>query len=189
MAYHGTRAAGVSTNPISIAVPGGARGPVVLDMATGVVARGKLVQARKTNQTIPAGWALDRDGNPTTDARAALTGSMLALGGTKGAMLALIVELLACALTGAAFGFEADTFFVDDGNQPNLGQAFLTIDPDALAGRDVYRARIETLISEMMKDPGVRLPGSRRRELAARHQVTGITVPEALAAELERLAR
>ena len=70
MAYHGTRAAGVSTNPISIAVPGGARGPVVLDMATGVVARGKLVQARKTGRPIPAGWALDRDGNPTTDSGA-----------------------------------------------------------------------------------------------------------------------
>jgi (2R)-3-sulfolactate dehydrogenase (NADP+) len=91
-------------------------------------------------------------------------------------------------LTGAAFGFEADTFFVDEGNQPNLGQAFLTIDPNALVGRDMYLARVETLITELMKDAGVRLPGVRRRELAARHQVTGITIPEALASELEQLA-
>jgi (2R)-3-sulfolactate dehydrogenase (NADP+) len=145
--------------------------------------------AAKEGKSIPLGWALDQGGNPTTDAKAALTGSMLALGGIKGAMLALIVEVLACALTGAAFGFEADTFFVDEGNRPNLGQAFLTIDPDALAGRDVYLGRIETLIGEMMKDAGVRLPGDRRRELAAQHQVTGITIPEGLATELEWLAR
>ena len=62
------------------------------------------------------------------------------MGGTKGAMLALVVELLACALTGAAFGFEADSFFVDEGNRPRIGQAFLVIDPDALAGRDVVSA-------------------------------------------------
>ena len=177
------------TNPIAAMFPRKDDAPLTIDLSLSAVARGKVMMAAKEGKAIPLGWALDRDGNPTTDAKAALTGSMLALGGTKGAMLALVVELLVCALTGAAFGFEADTFFVDDGNQPNLGQAFLTIDPDALAGRDVYRARIETLISEMMKDPGVRLPGSRRRELAARHQVTGITVPEALAAELERLAR
>src|SRR5207237_5588668 len=126
--------------------------PLMIDLSLSEVARGKVMMAAKEGKAIPLGWALDRDGNPTTDARAALTGSMLALGGTKGAMLALIVELLACALTGAAFGFEADSFFVDEGNKPNLGQAFLAIDPDAMAGRDVYLARLETLIAEMMKN-------------------------------------
>ena len=92
MAYHGTRVAGVSTNPISIAVPGGARGPVVLDMSTGVVARGRLVQASKTGQPIPAGWALDRNGNPTTDPREALT--LLPQGGAKGSGLSLMIELI-----------------------------------------------------------------------------------------------
>ena len=177
------------TNPIAAAFPRRNGAPLIIDLSLSEVARGKVMMAAKEGKSIPLGWALDQNGNPTTDAKAALTGSMLALGGTKGAMLALIVEVLVCALTGAAFGFEADSFFVDEGNQPNLGQAFLTIDPDALAGRDVYLARIETLIGEMMKDAGVRLPGSRRRELAARNQVTGITIPEGLAAELERLAR
>ena len=122
------------TNPIAATFPRKHGPPLMIDLSLSEVARGKVMMAAKEGKAIPLGWALDRDGNPTTDARAALTGSMLALGGTKGAMLALIVELLACALTGAAFGFEADTFFVDEGNQPNLGQAFLTIDPDALAG-------------------------------------------------------
>ena len=92
---------------------------------------------------------------------------MLPAGGTKGAMLALIVELLACALTGAAMGFEADTFFVDAGNRPRIGQAFLVVDPGALAGAEVYFERIETLITTMLADDGVRLPGYRRRDLAA----------------------
>jgi (2R)-3-sulfolactate dehydrogenase (NADP+) len=104
-------------------------------------------------------------------------------------MLALIVEILACALTGAAFGFEADSFFVDEGNRPNLGQAFLVIDPDAVAGRGVYLARVEALVSEMMKDEGVRMPGTRRLDLAAQRKVTGISISDALADELQALAR
>src|SRR5437763_904662 len=130
-----------------------------------------------------------RNGHLTSDPKAELTGSMLAMGGTKGAMLALIVELLACALNGAAFGFEGDSFFVDEGNQPNLGQAFLVIDPGAVTGREAYLARVEALIAEMMKDAGVRMPGTRRLELAAQRRVTGVTIPDALAAELETLAR
>ena len=72
---------------------------------------------------------------------------MLPMGGTKGAMLALVVELLVTALTGAAMGFEANSFFVDEGNRPRLGQAFLVIDPDALAGRETFLDRIETLVA------------------------------------------
>src|SRR5439155_169243 len=84
---------GVDSHGIArIAVPGGARGPVVLDMSTGVVARGRLVQASKTGQPIPAGWALDRNGNPTTDPREALT--LLPQGGAKGSGLSLMIELI-----------------------------------------------------------------------------------------------
>ena len=101
---------------------------------------------------------------------------------------ALIVELLACALTGAAMGFEADSYFVDEGNRPRIGQAFLVIDPDALAGRSAYLERIETLIAEMEKDAGVRLPGTRRRTLAAKAAGDGIEIPPALLEQLERLA-
>jgi (2R)-3-sulfolactate dehydrogenase (NADP+) len=103
-------------------------------------------------------------------------------------MLALVVELIVTALTGAAMGFEASSFFVDEGNRPRIGQAFLVIDPDALAGRDTYLARIEALITEMAKDPGVRLPGARRRALAAKAEASGVDVPEALLAQLRRLA-
>ena len=151
-------------------------------------ARGKVMVAARNGTPIPAGWALDADGEPTTDAKAALKGSMLPMGGNKGAMLALVVELLACALTGAAFGFEADTFFVGDGNRPRIGQAFLVVDPEALAGRESYLARVETLVAMMQDEPDVRMPGARRDALAVIAARDGIVIPQALADELALLA-
>ena len=112
---------------------------------------------------------------------------MLPAGGANGAMLALVVELLVISLTGAGLGFEATSFFVDEGNRPCLGQAFLVIDPEALAGWDRYHERVETLVAAMLDDPDVRLPGARRDALAARARIDGIDVPQALADQLEAL--
>jgi (2R)-3-sulfolactate dehydrogenase (NADP+) len=192
MPVPGGRRALMGTNPVAAAFPrrptpsdkpGGdpvAADPLVIDMALSEVARGKIMVAAKEGRPIPEGWALDAAGNPTTDAKAALSGAMLAMGGTKGALLALIVELLCCALTGAAFGFEADSFFEEAGNRPRLGQAIIAVDPGALAGRDAFLARVETLVAAMQADPGVRLPGNRRATLAARAASEGIEVPSAL---------
>jgi (2R)-3-sulfolactate dehydrogenase (NADP+) len=176
------------TNPIAAIFPRANAAPLAIDLSLSEVARGKLMVAAKDGKPIPLGWALDRDGRPTTDPAAGLEGSMLPVGGAKGAMLALTVELLVTVLTGAALGFEATSFFVDEGNRPRLGQAFLVIDPDALAGRDVYAERVETLIAAMLADEGVRLPGVRREALAKEAQRDGIEIPAALAATLERLA-
>jgi (2R)-3-sulfolactate dehydrogenase (NADP+) len=176
------------TNPVAAVFPRAHGAPLSIDLSLSEAARGKVMIAAKEGAPIPLGWALDAEGRPTTDAKAALGGSMLPVGGTKGAMLALVVELLACALTGAAFGFEADTFFVDDGNRPRLGQAFLVIDPEALAGRAVYDSRVEALIAEMLSDDGVRLPGARRRDLAARAAANGVDLAPALAQQLRELA-
>jgi (2R)-3-sulfolactate dehydrogenase (NADP+) len=177
------------TNPIAAVFPRRDAIPLVIDLSLSEVARGKVMVAAKEGRPIPQGWALDREGRPTTDAKAALEGSMLAMGGTKGAMLALVVELLVTAMTGAAFGFEASSFFVDEGNRPRIGQAFLVIDPDALAGRDVYFERIETLIGAMLQDAGVRLPGARRAALANKAQSQGIDVAQSLVDQLRALAR
>ena len=176
------------TNPIAAIFPRRGQAPLSVDLSLSEAARGKVMVAARKGQAIPTGWALDREGRPTTDAKAALNGSMLPMGGTKGAMLALVVELLACALTGAAFGYEADSFFVDEGNRPRLGQAFLVIDPDALAGRGVYLDRVEALVAEMLDDPGVRLPGYRRDALAATAARDGIDIAQGLADDLTRLA-
>ncbi len=176
------------TNPIAAAFPRAGTDPLIIDLSLSAVARGKIMVAANEGRSIPSGWALDRDGRPTTDPAAALEGSMLPAGGVKGAMLALVVELLCCALTGAAFGFEADSFFVDAGNRPRIGQAFLAIDPGGLAGGPVYRERIETLVGAMLADEGVRLPGARRHRLADAAARDGVAITDALTAELRALA-
>jgi (2R)-3-sulfolactate dehydrogenase (NADP+) len=176
----------MGTNPVAAAFPRRGADPLVVDMALSQVARGKILVAAKGGTPIPEGWALDAAGNPTTDAKAALGGAMLAVGGDKGALLALIVELLCCALTGAAFGFEADSFFEAEGNRPRLGQAILAIDPGALAGRDVFLDRIETLVAAMLGDAGVRVPGSRSAAQARRAGEEGIEIPDALLASLRQ---
>jgi (2R)-3-sulfolactate dehydrogenase (NADP+) len=188
MAVAGGRRPLLGTNPVAAVFPRSAAGPLVVDLSLSEVARGRLMVAAKEGKAIPLGWALDRNGAPTTDPRAGLEGSMLPAGGAKGAMLALVVELMVTTLTGAALGFEASSFFVDEGNRPRIGQAFLVIDPGALAGRDVYAARVEALVAEMTHDRGVRLPGERRRVLAEQALANGIEIPAALAAELARLA-
>jgi len=161
--------------------------PLVIDLSLTEVARGKIMVAANEGKPIPAGWAFDADGNPTTDAKAALTGSMAAIGGAKGAMLALLVELLCVALTGARLGLENDSFF-EAGRPASIGHAIVAIDPGALAGGDVYFERVETLISAMLADEGVRLPGDRRHEAAAEARAHGIEVPAALLKQLRELA-
>ncbi len=178
----------LGTNPIAAVFPRAHGVPLLIDMSLSEVARGKLVMAAKDGRPIPLGWALDGEGNPTTDARAGLDGSMLAMGGTKGAMLALVVELLVTTLTGAALGFEASTLFIDEGNRPRLGHAFLVIDPGALSGRGVYDERIETLVAAMTAEAGVRLPGERRESLARSANVDGIEISSQLHEQLIALA-
>ena len=176
------------TNPIAAVFPRRGAPPIVVDLSLSEVARGKLMVAAREGKPIPAGWALDRDGNPTTDPQAGLDGMMLPAGGAKGAMLALVVELLCCALTGAHMGFEADSFFADAGNRPKIGQAFLVIDPGALAGAEAYNERVEALVAEMLKDADVRLPGARRKALADKAATEGVEIPQGLAGELRALA-
>jgi len=177
------------TNPIAATFPRRDADPVVVDLSLSEVARGKLMIAAKEGRPIPLGWALDADGAPTTDPAAGMAGAMLPLGGAKGALLALVVELLVTALTGAAIGSEASSFFVDEGNRPRLGQAFLVIDPDALAGRATCFARVEALLAEIAGDPGTRIPGARRAELARQARTSGIEIPDALADALGAFAR
>jgi (2R)-3-sulfolactate dehydrogenase (NADP+) len=185
-AWGGKRAL-FGTNPIAAVFPRRGHPPIVVDLSLSAVARGKLMVAARAGKPIPLGWALDKAGNPTTDPQAGLDGMMLPAGGVKGAMLALVVELLCCALTGAHFGFEADSFFTDAGNRPRIGQAFLVVDAGALAGSDAYAARVETLVAAMLGDEGVRLPGDRRRALAARATVDGIELAAPLLEELRAL--
>ena len=184
----GGRKAFYGTNPIAAIFPRRDAEPVVVDLALTEVVRGKIMLYAKEGKPIPLGWAVDRDGNPTTDAKAALTGSMMAIGGVKGTALALMVEVLCVALTGAAFSFENESYF-EPGNKPRIGHAILAIDPDALAGADSYYSRLEVMIAAMLADDGVRLPGTRRQKAAAAARADGVEVPDALLAELRALTK
>lgn len=188
----GGKRALLGTNPLAAVFPRIDRPPVVIDLSLSEVARGKLMVAAQKGEPIPVGWALDERGQATTDAKAGLKGSMLpfgsAGGGVKGAMLALMVELLVISLTGARFGAEADSFFEAVGNQPRLGQVFIVIDPAALGGCDVYSERVEALLTVMCVDENVRIPGVRREALAQRASIEGLNLPETVLASLCNLA-
>jgi (2R)-3-sulfolactate dehydrogenase (NADP+) len=179
------------TNPLAAAFPRANGEPVMIDMSLSEVARGKLMMAAKKGGSIPLGWALDKEGQPTTDPKAGMAGSMLpfgSTGGSKGAMLALMIELMVVSLTGARFGLEVDTFFEDEGNVPHIGQAFIVIDPAALGGTAVYAERVEALITAMLADEGVRIPGYRRNGLAAKARAEGVELPPATLNPLLALA-
>jgi (2R)-3-sulfolactate dehydrogenase (NADP+) len=173
------------TDPVAFACPRRDGPPLVIDLSMSVVARGRIMLAASRGEAIPAEWARDAAGRPATDPRVALAGTMAAIGGAKGTMLALMVELLAAALTRSQFGFEASSFFDPAGPPPRVGQFFVLVDPAPLGGSAVLD-RIDALCRAMLEEPGVRLPGDRRRASRAALAARGITVPRQLCDELER---
>lgn len=162
------------TNPIAFATPQANGPPLVIDLSLSKVARGKVMNAHKMGQPIPLGWALDAKGNPTTDAKAALGGTMLPAGDAKGTALALMVEILAAAFTGSAFSHQVGSFFTADGPAPRVGQTLIAIRPDEDSG---FLARISALIASIENMEGARLPGTRRREALHLAEKDGLMVP------------
>jgi len=191
MAYHGARAAGVSTSPISIAVPGGNRGPVVLDMATGIVSLGKLTQARRTGRAIPEGWALDKDGNPTTDPQQAEL--PLPMGGPKGSGLALMIEFLTSLLV-------SNPILADTVGRPAKGRRHrqnglaLAIDVSRYGDPAVFGREVDRLIEALKRlprDPGIvdiLMPGERGARTFEQRSRDGIPLPRGTCDELRALA-
>jgi (2R)-3-sulfolactate dehydrogenase (NADP+) len=175
------------TNPIAFAAPRRSELPLVIDLSLSKVARGKVMVAAKQGEPIPEGWALDRFGRPTTDAEAAMQGTMLPMGDAKGAALVMMVEILAAALTGARFGFEASSFFTAEGEPPAVGQFLIAIAPGVFSG-DAFSERLETLIGAILQQQGTRLPGVRRLALRAAAARDGVVIPTPLYDELKALS-
>ena len=171
------------TNPLAAAFPTSSD-PLVIDMSLSAVARGKLLVAAKNGQAIPEGWALSAEGKPTTDPQEGLKGLMLPLGGDKGALLALIVELLVVGLSGSRFSYEADSFFDPKGNRPRIGQLILTIDP-GLAGASIFASRMRDFLQVLSADAGTRLPGQRRFQQRATGFSNGVTVSDVVVEEIQ----
>ncbi len=168
------------TNPLSCAVPRKDRPPIVIDQSSSVVAKSEVVVHAQQGEAIPEGWALDKEGSPTTDPKAALDGgSMVPAGGYKGAGVALIVEVMAAALTGATLSVNASSFADNSGGPPRTGQLFIAIDPRPIAGAS-YFAAIEELVGRISSQDGARLPGDRRLSARARTAREGVTFRKAL---------
>jgi LDH2 family malate/lactate/ureidoglycolate dehydrogenase len=187
--YHGSRTAGVSTSPISIAVPGGE--PVVLDMATSIVSMGKLNQAKKAGGRIPEGWALDAEGRPTTDPQAAQT--PLPMGGAKGSGLSFMVECLASLIAGNPL--LADSLEGTPAGARHRQNGFvIAIDLAQFGHPQSFKREVDRLVKSLKALPRadgaeeILMPGERgARTLAARSR-EGIPLPPAVRNELSALA-
>ncbi len=166
----------VGTNPFSLAAPDGAGGTAILiDQSASVVAKSEIMKRARTGTPIPQGWALDPDGRPTTDPDVALTGSMAPVGGYKGVGMALMVEIMAAAMTGATLGVNASPFSGPQGGPPNTGQFFLAIDPDATS-HGLFNERLGVLVDGLRAQPGARIPGDGRAAANRRASACGVKV-------------
>jgi (2R)-3-sulfolactate dehydrogenase (NADP+) len=176
------------TDPIAFACPRPGGAPLVVDLSMSKVARGRVMVAAQKGEPIPEGWALDAEGRPTTDAKAALAGAMLPMGDAKGAALVMAVELLSVAFTGSSFGWEASSFFDAEGPAPRVGQLLLAIDPGAFGPAETTLARIGALCGAVLAQPGTRLPGDRRLALRAAAERDGIAPSPAVLEDIRRRA-
>ena len=185
--WGGTKAM-FGTTPFAFACPrAGGLPPLIVDQSSSVVAKGEVLLHAKAGKPIPPGWALDAEGQPTTDADAGLAGSMAPFGGVKGASMAMAIELLAAGLTGAQFGYQASSFGANEGGPPRTGQLFIALNPARLGG-GAFRERVEAFLQTILQQPGTRLPGDRRLAARARYPAHGVTISDSLAADLRRRA-
>jgi len=193
MALWGGRTPVVSNNPFAYAVPRSSGPPIVLDMACSAAARGRIRLAAGRGEPIPAGWALDADGVPTTDARSAMAGTVLPFGQHKGSGLAVINELLAAALPGAALSVSVSRAFLEEGattlDSWGIGHLAIALDVAAFDDPEAYGRRVEQFVERAHSSgDDVLLPGElehRRREECL---AVGIPLAATTRRELRRLA-
>ncbi|MEP7456651.1 Ldh family oxidoreductase [Phyllobacterium sp. SB3] len=151
------------TNPLAFAIPFAGQPPIVVDQSMSAVTKTEVILRRNRGDPIPLGWAQDKAGNAVTDAAAGLEGSLLPAGGQKGANVALLIEVLAAALTGSALSTQASAFGDNAGGPPGVGQFIIAIDPAHFAGQ-AFAASIGHLAAAFT-EAGVRLPGRTRNRL------------------------
>ncbi|PZA07232.1 MULTISPECIES: Ldh family oxidoreductase [unclassified Meiothermus] len=173
----------LGTNPIALGAPAEPE-PVVVDTSVAVVARGKVMAAARRGEPIPEGWAVDKEGRPTTDAKAALEGSLLPIGGGKGLALAVLVEVLAGALAGAVLSPELPLPWGPPEQAAKPGLLLVAFDPAAFD--EGYRERVARMVGAL-EAAGGRIPGARRAALREKARREGLELSETLQAELAKL--
>lgn len=182
----------LGTNPISIAIPGSSRSPVVLDMSSSVVARGKIRRAQRMKESIPLGWALDETGTPTTDPVAALKGTLLPIGGPKGYGLALMIDALAGLLSGSRYGPEVKTFHQPLG-PTGIGVFTTAIDIERFMPLHQFKALMTSYVGSIKKTKKVKnisqiyLPGEIELEKEEKSITEGIELDLVVVKSLNEL--
>ena len=185
----------VGTNPYAYGVPAGEHQPIILDMATSIVARGKIILAAERDEPIPEGWAVDKQGNPTTDAREALEGAVLPFGGPKGYAISLMIDIMAGALTGAGFGPRVNSLYDNFDEPQNVGAFFQLIDIGHFEEPATYRARLDRMIEEIKSSrkavdtDEIFLPGEIEFRTEQERKASGIPVGAETVAELREVSR
>jgi LDH2 family malate/lactate/ureidoglycolate dehydrogenase len=195
MSPEGACQAFFGTNPLAASFPTGKGFPIKVDLATSVVARGNIIAAQKRGQPIPAGWALTVDGEPTTDAAAALAGTVLTMAGHKGYALALMVEIFSSVLSGAAVGPAIGSMYKNMDRKQDVGHFFVLLDIAAFMEPAEFKQRMDKAIDEIKacrKRPGVTeilVPGERSHQKAQQNRAQGIALDEATQKELKILCQ
>jgi ureidoglycolate dehydrogenase (NAD+) len=194
VAPHGARAKFLGTNPLAVAVPAAQEAPVVLDMATSVVAHGKVKGAADRGEAIPEGWAVDTEGRPTTDPVQALAGALLPFGGFKGSGVSLLVDLIAGALAGARSGPEIVPLYQRLGEPQGIGQFFLALHIAAFGSLEAFARRVDETVRRLRALPRaagvarIYAPGEPEFLRAADYARDGIPLPADALNEIARVA-
>ncbi len=190
MPIWGGRSPFFGTNPFAVAVPAGKERSIVVDMATSVTARGKIILAAKKGEPIPDGLAIDPDGRPTTDARLALAGAVLPFGGHKGSAIALLVEVLSAVLAGASMAPHVGNLYDNPTGVQDIGHGFGAIRIEAFAPLAEFTARMDQLIREARQSPcahgadRIYMPGEIEFDNAARNAARGLALPDVTVEDL-----
>lgn len=194
MSPEGACEAFFGTNPIAASFPTGNEFPIKIDLATSLVARGRIIEARRSGAKLPEGWALDLAGNPTTDAAEALNGTLLTMAGAKGYALALLVEVLSGVLSGSAIGPAVGSMYKEPSVEQKVGHFFCLLDIAAFIEVGEFKRRIDGMIANIKscrKRPGVKeilVPGERAHRRAKENQALGICLSKETVTELDVLA-
>ncbi len=177
----------VGNNPLAVAAPGGQEPPIVVDFALSVVSYGRIRRAAERGERIPATWATRADGTPTADPAMALAGLLAPFGGHKGFGLAVAVELLTAALTGAALSWEVAAA-QQRGQPENRGHFCLAIAPERFQTAEAFHRRMTVLANRIRRSGSTaRVPGQRAEQDARTAHAHGIRLSEVVRAELEAL--
>ena len=177
----------VGTNPFSISAPDeDGNAALLIDQSASTIAKSEVMKHAREGKEVPLGWVLDADGAPTTDPEAGLKGSMVPSGDYKGVGIALTVELMAAAMTGATLGSVASPFSGTAGGPPKTGQFFIAIDPAATSG-GAFQEKLTALLASFRQQDGARLPGDGRRACRRRAAEEGVAVNAALLEKVRAL--